>query len=160
MNALNVLWGLALFLAGVVAALLVISYSLPALEKPFSFGDSGPAISPSDRLTNDNILVYPDRVVLKISGATISSYDSTGSMRPVLNNGTNGIRVKPQSESDIRIGDIVTFKEGDNLIVHRVVEKGTDEGGAYFITKGDNNDFPDEKIRFSQIEYITVGLIY
>ena len=41
-----------------------------------------------------------------------------------------------------------------------VIEKGIDEDGIYFITKGDNNSITDGKIRFEDIEYITVGVIW
>jgi len=116
--------------------------------------------SPADYITEDNIFVYPDRVVIMVDSASISRYEATGSMRPVLDAGTNGIRVKPSTEEDINIGDIVSFREKDYLVAHRVIEKGTDELGIYFITKGDNNNFSDSKIRFEDIEYVTVGLIY
>ncbi len=46
------------------------------------------------------------------------------------------------------------------LIIHRVVEIGEDEQGTYFITKGDNNFFSDGKVRFGQIKYVTIGVIY
>ncbi len=46
------------------------------------------------------------------------------------------------------------------LIVHRVVDKGVDSDGVYFITKGDNNNYSDGKVRFEEIEYITIGILY
>lgn len=115
---------------------------------------------PSDFISEDNILIYPDKIVINVPGATISRYEATGSMRPVLDKGANGIRIKPPSEDSINVGDIVSFQDNNYLVVHRVIEKGIDENGIYFITKGDNNNFTDGKIRFKDIRYITVGLIY
>ncbi len=45
--------------------------------------------------------------------------------------------------------------------VHRVVEIGNDANGLYFVTKGDNffKEDPD-KVRFSQVEGIIVGILY
>lgn len=73
--------------------------------------------------------------------------------------GVNGLRVVPSSEEEIQVGDIVSFDYAGGIVVHRVVERGTDSDGLYFITKGDNSD-KFEKIRFEDIEYKTVGLIY
>ena len=124
-------------------------------------GITGAAVNaPSDFINNREILVYPDRIVIKISGATISNYDSTGSMEPVLGEGANGIGVKPVSQNEINVGDIVPFRKGDDLIVHRVISRGADSEGVYFITKGDNSNFEDGKIRFSDIEKVLVGVIY
>jgi len=154
----HILIGLVLFLLGFSIALL-LNYNFN-FEKPFLLGEGKGAISPSDYLSENEIFVYPDKVVLMISGATISNYESSGSMKPVLDKGTNGIRVKPLSEQDVKVGQIISFRYNGDLIVHRVIEKGVDENGIYFITKGDNSNFADGKIRFSDIEYITVGLIY
>ena len=72
----------------------------------------------------------------------------------------NGIVVSPESEEDINVGDIISFWKGKEIVVHRVVEKGVDSLGTYFITKGDRNDFNDSKIRFEEIEGLLVGVIY
>ena len=52
------------------------------------------------------------------------------------------------------------FKQGKYLIVHRVIDIGTDSEGTYFITKGDNNNIVDGKVRFEDIEFITIGVIW
>ena len=81
-------------------------------------------------------------------------------MLPILDKGANGLRVVPKSEDDVSVGDIVSFRIGGVLVVHRVVEKGIDDNGTYFIVKGDANLIGDGKIRFKDIEYITIGIIY
>ena len=151
---------LLIFMLGALSSSFASSFS-GYLEEPLSliynFSDN---LSPSDYLEKEKIVVYPDKVVIKVSGASVSSYASTGSMRPVLDSGANGIRVVPKSEEDIHVGDIISFKTGDSLIIHRVIEKGMDDEGVYFITKGDNNSFSDGKIRFKDIDYLTIAIIY
>jgi hypothetical protein len=155
---------LLVFLIGIFGLFFISSFSV-SFEKPLSisgflFLDNFSDVSPSDFLDERDILVYPDKVVIKVKGASISRYEPTGSMRPVLDKGVNGIRIKPETEKDIHVGDIISFKQDDYLVVHRVIKKSFDEEGVYFVTKGDNNDFSDGKIRFENIKYITVGLIY
>jgi hypothetical protein len=110
---------------------------------------------PSDSVPEKHILIYEDRVVLLIEGVTMSNYDSTGSMAPTLGPGVNGLRIVPSSPEEIHVGDIISFRYNGELIVHRVVEIE----GEWFITKGDNSD-KFERVRFEDIEYKTVALVY
>jgi signal peptidase I len=154
-SLLNVLYFVLIFLIGIFVGYVLNS---------FDSGVTGlvvqnPAL-PSDYLHRDDVLIYPDRIVLQISGAQLSTYDSTGSMLPTMGEETNGITIKPLTEKEINVGDIITFHDGEKLIVHRVIKKGIDEEGIYFITKGDNSLTDDDKIRFEEIERKVVGLIY
>ncbi|MBU0760311.1 MAG: S26 family signal peptidase [Nanoarchaeota archaeon] len=150
---LKVLYVVLIFLVGFIFGQVWDFYS--------GGGITGFAVDkPSDFLDNRNILIYPDKVVIKIAGAKLSSYDSTGSMLPTLGDGVNGISIEPESADEIEVGDIVSFWRGDDLIVHRVVEKGADEQGVYFVTKGDNSPVSDGKIRFEEIERVLVGVVY
>ena len=115
--------------------------------------------TPLDRITEENIFLYDNEIILKIPNATISNYASTGSMKPIFDKGASGIRITPKSSNDIEVGDIVSFRYNENLIVHRVIKKGIDERGVYFITKGDSS-LTKEKIRFEDIEYITIGILW
>lgn len=45
---------------------------------------------------------------------------------------------------EIKVGDIVTYRDGRMLVTHRVVE--VKNGGEAFITKGDANEVPDVNI--------------
>jgi len=154
-----------IFFLGFISASIVSYYLVYGLESPFSsdfgflnFNDSNKA--PFDFIKENQIQILDDKIVIYIDGASLSRYAPTGSMRPVLDEGANGIRIAPNSEQDIHIGDIITFKKGSHLIVHRVVDKGNDEAGVYFITKGDNNKTADGKVRFEDIKYITIGIIW
>ncbi len=136
---------------------------VPSTISGFGIRDSvfgGDISAPSDWIVEDDIVVLRDEVVLKIKGATLSGYADSGSMVPVLDKGANGIRIVPESEVDIGVGDIVSFRMGGVLVVHRVVEKGWDEDGVWFGVKGDANLVGDGRIRFEDIEYVTVGVIW
>lgn len=151
-----------IFLLGFLSANLVGYYLVYGLETPLNylgFGNNSNK-SPFDFVKEEQIQIYNDKIIIYIDDASLSRYAATGSMIPVLDKDSNGIRIKPKSEQDIHIGDIITFKQDNHLIVHRVIDKGTDEQGIYFITKGDNNSESDGKIRFNNIEYITIGVIW
>ena len=87
----------------------------------------------------------------------------TDSMYPSIMKNSHAIGLKVEENTQINIGDIVFFKVSginDNY-VHRVIEKGYDEYGEYFITKGDNNRKKDDvKLRRSHISYIVAAIIY
>ena len=151
-----------IFLLGFLSANLIGYFFVSGMEVPFGLGLNGNNNSdaPFDFISEENIKIYDDKIVLDIKGASLSRYGPTGSMRPVLDEGSNGIRIVPKSEMEIYVGDIVTFEQEDLLIVHRVIEKGIDNKGIYFITKGDNNSISDGKIRFKDIKYKTIGVIW
>lgn len=134
------------------------------LEIPFKTGlavlDGNILDAPSDWVDEKDIIVLEDKVILRIDGVTLSNYVDSGSMVPVLDKGSNGIRIVPENEGDVDVGDIVSFRISGLLVVHRVVERGVDEDGVYFIVKGDANLISDGKIRFKDIEYVTIGIIY
>lgn len=129
-------------------------------EMPFSFSDNSEYSAPSNTITERNIRVYEDKVVIYIDNAKLSRYADTGSMLPILDDNSNGIKITVDSEDDIKVGDIITYRDGADLIVHRVIEKGVDSKGVYFITKGDNNSVSDGKIRLDMIESKTIAIIY
>jgi signal peptidase I len=154
---ITVLYVALIFLVGFLAAQAVSFY-----YAGYSIGGvtGFEANAPSDYLSNGDITVYSDRVVLRVGNAGISNYAPTGSMLPVLHEGANGITIKPESEDEIEVGDIISYWSGEELIAHRVVKKGNDDLGIYFVTKGDNSTIADGKIRYGQVEHVLVGVIY
>ncbi len=117
--------------------------------------------SPSDTIKEDQIKVYSDQVIINVSSAEWSEYADTNSMDPVIDSGANGIVIRPKSEAEIKMGDIVSYQQGADLVVHRIVGIGSDEIGTFYTTKGDNNSASDpEKVRFGQIKYKTIAIIY
>jgi len=158
---MNYRYTLVFFVGFLSCVFLFYMFSSSNLEIPFATGlVSFDASSPSDWVMEEDIIVFDDYIILRIANATLSNYADSGSMKPLLDIGANGIRVVPINSNQIGVGDIVSFRFGGILIVHRVVERGIDDRGVYFITQGDNNVFSDDKIRFEDIEYVTVGVIW
>jgi len=117
--------------------------------------------SPSDRIKEDQIYVYNDEVVIKVENAVWATFTDTNSMDPVLDDGANAIQVVPKSQSEIKVGDIISFESRVGPIIHRVVKISYDEEGWYATTKGDNNPEPDPvKVRFEDIRRVLVAIIY
>lgn len=129
-------------------------------------GVTGKAIArnaPSDHVKENQINVFKDRVILDIKDAVWAKFTPTHSMDPVLSDSANAIEVLPKSSDDIKEGDIVAYKSdyADGTIIHRVIKKGEDQLGTYFIVKGDNNPSVDPgKVRFEQIKSVVVAIIY
>lgn len=129
-------------------------------ELPFS--NSSERMSPSDRIKESQIFVYGDKVVLDIKDAYLAGYADTNSMDPFIDAESNGIEVKPRNEDDLHVGDVISYEyNGVGLVVHRIIAIGQDKQGRYFMLKGDNNSNEDPyKVRFDQIKYVLVGVIY
>lgn len=119
--------------------------------------------SPKDRIPEKAIGVYRDRVILDIQHAQWATFTDTHSMEPVIMAGANAIELVPKSADDIQVGDIVSYKSeyADGNIIHRVVYKGQDEKGIYFIMKGDNLPTSDPgRVRFEQMQRVVVAIVY
>jgi signal peptidase I len=116
--------------------------------------------SPSDTLMQDSILLFEDKVIIHVENASIESYQDADSMAPFLTNYSHGLRIHPKSESDIHVGDIVSFTQGNRTIVHRVVNIQKENNTIYFVTKGDNAQNEDARIVFSDIEWKIIGILY
>jgi|TARA_Y100000310_G_C20321993_1_gene641162 signal peptidase I len=124
---------------------------------------SNELISPQDRIKDSQIHIYENRIVLDIPNANYARYADTNSMDPILDEGATGIEILPSNVNDIQVGDIITYEPEwtNKLVVHRVIVTGEDEQGWYCYTKGDNTNTIDPgKIRFEQVRYILVGVIY
>jgi signal peptidase I len=70
------------------------------------------------------------------AGRTVSFRIASGSMTPFLNVG-DIVRVRHVEPSDIRMGDIVAFKNGQNIIVHRIIRIDRSNGCIRFYQMGD-----------------------
>ena len=158
-----------------ILSLLVLSSSIfiyssendEEIEKPLNNAIAsyfyGEKISPSDRIGDDDIFVSNDKIIINVRNAKSTKFADTNSMDPFLDKGSNGIEILPKSPEDIKIGDIISYKSEkyDAVIIHRVIEIKKDNSGLYYLTKGDNNQKPDdEKIRFNNVKGVLVGVIY
>lgn len=80
----------------------------------------------------------------------------SGSMEPSLNIG-DIVVIKKCSEQDVKVDDIISFREGQTVITHRVIEINETENGKEYITKGDNNNTKDSiPVKFSNIEGVYI----
>ena len=153
------------FSLGWVCSSMYAAVSSQSTQMPFIFSSQGQkAVStPSDRVSEDQIKVYSDKVVLDLKGASWSTFTPTHSMEPMISEKANGIELKPKSPDELKVGDIISYKSdfADGIIIHRIIESGFDDNGWYAIVKGDNNSEPDPgKVRFEQINGVLVGVIY
>ncbi len=119
--------------------------------------------SPLERVKEDQIHVYKDRIIIDLKDAEWATFTDTNSMDPVIDSGSYAIEIVPSTPDDITVGDIISYKSdyASGIIIHRVLEIGKDADGWYCKTKGDNNkDVDPGRIRFSQIKRVVVGIIY
>ena len=73
----------------------------------------------------------------------------TDSMKPNINSG-DIIITKKNSKEDLKIGTVITFKNHEEIVTHRIVEIVDNEK---YITKGDNNNIEDsEEVYYETIE--------
>jgi hypothetical protein len=119
--------------------------------------------SPSDWVSESQIKVTRDRVVVELPDAVWATFTDTNSMDPVIDSGANALEIVPTSPGQIRAGDIVSYESNlvEGTIIHRVLETGEDSQGWFATMKGDNLSQPDpEKVRWEQIRRVVVAIIY
>ncbi len=148
-----------LFLATILIAVSLL-FAIP-FTNPFVIKENNQVISENaERVNLSQIGIEPNRITINISNPSISKYANTSSMNHMITENTKGINIVPKSPDEIKAGDIITYEQDNILIVHRVIETGTDDNGWYSIAKGDSAEQPDGKIRFSQIKSILIGILY
>ena len=121
-------------------------------------------LAPHNRIGEEDITVFDDRIIIDLKSlkgrkTSWSTYADSGSMRPTLGKGCNGLEFVPKTPQEVYEGDIIAFSKNGGLIVHRVIQTGYDTEGWFAITQGDSNEFSDGKVRFDQTEYITYAII-
>ena len=116
-----------------------------------------------DRINMSNVTMFNDYTCIR-GEFTTSSYKNTGSMKPSFSGGHNGLYQAVTNETELFVGDVVTFERKDIIgtshIVHRIIKIGNDTEGWYAITKGDNNQISDGQVRKWQIQRVLVGMLY
>lgn len=123
--------------------------------------ESNEVRSPGDWIQEKNVKITDNAVILVVPNASWSTFTDSNSMDPVLDITAHAIKLTPQKPAYLKIGDIVSYKSKKDMVIHRIIDINEDEQGIYFITKGDNNPSPDpEKVRFSQITGVVVGILY
>jgi len=159
----NLLVFLFAFGLGIICTSLFSNVAEGGLSMPLASPVSDEVPSPQDWIQEEDIWVYNNKVVINIKDPEWAGFSDTNSMDPVIDAGSNAIEIIPKNPSQIEVGDIVSYESEytDGTIIHRVIERGIDSEGAYFILKGDNNPTADPgKVRFSQIRRVLVAIIY
>ncbi len=78
---------------------------------------------------------------------------TSGSLEPTIKIGDLVIVKSVDNSDEIKEDDIITFREGDNFVTHRVVGVSTAEGKISYTTKGDNNNTKDDKsVLYASVE--------
>lgn len=73
------------------------------------------------------------------------------SMEPTLNK-NDLVLVQKCELSELQEGDIITFKQDNRTISHRIIDITKEKGTTKFKTKGDNNEIADpDKVDASQV---------
>ncbi len=153
-----------ILLANIVLIVLALFATQYVFSKEMPFGISTDVDSPSDRIKEEQIKAYEDKVEINFDRKIrFVKFVDTNSMDPVLDSDTNAVEVFPNSPNEVKRGDIVSYKSSRSVypVIHRVVQTSMDNDGWYAIVKGDNNPEEDpEKVRFEQINGVVVALFY
>ena len=76
---------------------------------------------------------------------------ASGSMEKELYIGDIAI-IQKCNANDVNVGDIIEYQMEGYTVIHRIIEKKQRNGEYYFITKGDNNGYPDRvEVREEQL---------
>ena len=160
MLVIVVMFGVVIFTLGWFSTNVYSFFTDLNKEKPFSIY-SNELKSPGNWIKENQVLINKNEVTILIPNATWSTFTDTNSMDPVFDAANHAIKLKPKDPSELKVGDIVSYESDEGIIIHRIIDKGVDEQGVYFIAKGDNNKHPDPwKIRFGQITGVVVGILY
>ena len=68
---------------------------------------------------------------------------ASGSMSPNIKKGDVVIIEKNRDFENLEIGQVIAYKKGNVIVVHRLTKKIMVDGMYYFYTKGDANEFVD-----------------
>ena len=82
-------------------------------------------------------LVSPVFDLWKTTGKSLSLTVHGNSMRPLLRPGDR-VTIRMAGPADVRRGDIVAFRQGEGIVVHRCVGWRTAGGSKWFCEKGDS----------------------
>ncbi len=150
---------IAFFAFGLTAGLFM--EGLQPREEQTANIESPTGLLPFDRIAQDDVHVYANTVAIDLPNVRWANFSATGSMLPVLGPSAHALQIIPGKPGDIHVGDIVSFRYEGRVIIHRVIEAGTDDRGTFYITQGDNNAEPDPLlVRFADIDRVVVAILY
>ncbi|MFT4261689.1 MAG: signal peptidase I [Candidatus Woesearchaeota archaeon] len=165
----SVVWNyVILYVFGIITVLAFTLFPTanaqnPVLQLPSVNTDATEVASPSNYITQQDISVYRDRVIINAENIKWATFADTKSMLPTINKHSYALQIEPRCPEQIEVGDIISYTSNyaTGIIIHRVVHKDEDNQGPYFILKGDNNPTNDPgKIRCDQIDRKVIAIIY
>ncbi len=78
----------------------------------------------------------------------------SGSMEPEIMTG-DMVLVKKTDAGNLQKGDVISYKSGEAVITHRIVDVTAEDGEVRYVTQGDANDSPDQTmVRPADVEGI------
>ena len=121
--------------------------------------------APRDIIKTEHITQLDGSVTINLGVPSyVSSVLDTNSMVPTVDWSHNTLLIKDFNREDLECGDVVVFQpteRASELIIHRIVETGIDNQGAYYRTKGDNCTRKDPYIlRNIHVRFLCIGVIY
>jgi signal peptidase I len=124
-----------------------------------------PVIEHPSKIPRERISSFDNHTTIAIENYQWVYFNEseTNSMYPSITKSSHAIGLRVNESTLIYTGDIISFRVKDMpaAYVHRIIEKGIDDGGEYFITKGDNNNNRDEiKLRRADIINVIVAIVY
>src|SRR3989344_87490 len=125
---------LLIFILTILVSITVLSFNL------FSSRERS---SPSDWISEQQISVQKDKVILNILNPTWAKFTNTNSMDPFIDEHSNAIEIKPNSPEQINVGDVISYNSPYGIIIHRVIDINSDQTGLYYTVQGDNNTISD-----------------
>ena len=120
--------------------------------------------SPVGSIPQSVVERFADRIVIKQPGLKlIKNIADTNSMDPLFDS-DHTLIVKGKDSFNVNAlnkGDIIVYQSERGLIVHRIIQVGSDDQGIFYKCEGDNNNTPDPYIiRDINIKYLVAGIIY
>ena len=141
--------------------LLLVLVALLFLPTMVAGDEQEQRYAPGNHVRADQIRGYEDGVVLDVENTRWAMFEDTGSMLPFFDEYAHALQMQPEFPDQVSPGDIITYKDGEKTIIHRVIDRGVDKDGTYYIVKGDNNAYSDPyKLRFEDIQSVVYGIIY
>jgi len=145
--------------------LIVLIISLILSITVFSLSDSilssPERVSPSNWIKEEDITVKNNQVIFNVLNPTWAKFTDTNSMDPFIDEDSHAIEIIPDSPGKIQVGDVISYKTSYGIIIHRVINKGEDNKGIYYLVQGDNNTIRDPfKVRFDEVQGVVVAVIY
>ena len=151
----------------ILVAIVVIVIAAAVYSSKVDYIDAHPSSWIADDISglyNLHTHKYQLSIPNSPNNIVIMSVVPTHSMLPTISDTSTVLILELEDKSRINVGDIVVFEYESLTISHRVVEKGSDGRGLFFVTKGDHNRDNDMdfcgKVRPEQVVGVVVGILY